>query len=267
MTTPHTHNGGITLDMVRAAQATLARMEAAKKARKQVALDARTPDQVAADNAAKQARSSKTTPTQLDELANHPDGKVRLAVARNKNTPAAALTRLAADPDPTLRAAVAKHTNTTTPTLNQLVGDAHMRVLSAIAGNPATPPAVLHRIVVERPEAKNACQTIAASGKAAPDTFALLAQHPNADVRHALAVNNHATPEALRTVAFDPRTESNALYYLAQRETLPDDVINHLATHPETYIRRTLTLCHPNLSDEQKALITLAGGVTAPLFS
>jgi hypothetical protein len=251
----------LTAEQLAASEASIARRKAAEQARRQALLDGRTPEQVAADEAAKEARSTKTAPERLAKLATHTDGKVRLAVARNKKTTAETLALLATDADPTLRAAVAKHANVTADTLDGLVGDAHMRVLTAIAGDMKAPAEVLHRIVAERPEAVTACRYIAQYQRVPSATFELLAAHDDEDVRFTVSTNPHAPASALRILALDPRTQHWS--YLARHPNLPADAITHLAGHSDIKVRRMLGK-RKDLTPDQETIFQLAGGTDFP---
>jgi hypothetical protein len=203
-------------------------------------------------------------PTRLAELAVHPSEAIRLAVAKNLNATAEVLELVAADAAVHCRTAVVRHPNVKADTLHRLVGDPRLQVVTAIATTRRTPTDVLCRIVAERPEATVACRKIAASRDLPEETFWLLAMNRAWVVRASLGRNPHTPVDVLRSLATDPQVQ----YFtdLATHPNLPADAITHLAGHPDRNVRRAVAV-RKDLTDDQRILIQLAGGVPEQVMS
>ncbi len=92
------------------------------------------------------ARSTRTAPSLLVELASDGRVGVRVAAAANERTPARALTPLADDRSSKVRAAVAGNPDCPGRALTRLGQDKAWRVRHAVAGNRASPVSVLRKL-------------------------------------------------------------------------------------------------------------------------
>jgi hypothetical protein len=157
----------------------------------------------------KEAKSKKTLPARLLELAKTPDPTVQYAVANNPNTPLPALEYLSGHGKWTILKAVAHNKNVSAAILEKLAGHKQPSVVEAVALSPSTPTALLEK----------------------------LSKHPEVSVRRALLGNysHHFTAHLYELLSQD--TEDMVRMDVAFRVECPSSVLEKLASDPYTYTR------------------------------
>lgn len=179
-----------------------------------------------------------TSPRDLTELAKHPNGEVRTAVAGNSGTPVYVLRRLAAEErDP--------------------------KTLAQLAENPSTPADVLTELIGDNQNVhEHVKRGVAANRNTAPDTLNVLAQDPSLRVQTLVAYNEHTPSETLKQLAETTLTleregrvvtrpqhgmfsaSRELLYGVTYNPNTPGSVLGELAEHEEPYVRTSVAV-HP----------------------
>lgn len=203
------------------------------------------------------AESVNTTAGVLEQLAQHDNLEIRLAVALNPNTPAYTLEKMAAE-DSIVLSGVAENPNTPPSILEQLAEDKNSLVRSGVARNPNTPVNLLEQLL--RDNDHNVRQGVAWN----PNVPLLLleqwiklvdgsvvsniALNPIAPVHFlerlamfrcpAVALNPNTPAYILEQYSRDKEAEIRAL--VAQNPNTPTGILEHLAQDENILVRKNV---------------------------
>ena len=147
------------------------------------------------------ARSPKTSPAVLAQLAREDALYIRRAVAENPNAPADALTALADDEGIDVRRAVARHANSPAMALAALARDSDSWVRMSVARNPNSPAEVLSTLSTDKDS--DVRWTVAGNPNTPPATLIALARDKKLYVRESVGENPSTPIEVLSAFVAD----------------------------------------------------------------
>ncbi|WP_298617905.1 RNA-guided endonuclease TnpB family protein [uncultured Thermosynechococcus sp.] len=138
------------------------------------------------------------------------DNNNRIQKARNRRTSPSELAQLAQDKDWRVREAVAEHPQTPVKELTQLARDKRWEVRKAVARNPQVPPEVLTRLAED--EAFHARYAVAENPKTPEGVLTQLARDERWEVRLAVAKHPQTPVQVLTQLAQNKRVSLSLTY-------------------------------------------------------
>jgi len=160
------------------------------------------------------ARHPNASPQTLTKLADHDDANVKNLVAGNRNTPPSVLDKLADHKDWAIQLSVAKNPNTSADTLKKLAGSADVEVKDAVVNHPGMTTELLVDLCdtndlafIELAVHKlpfNDSEEVSKVGEPKFGSLLMkLAEHPNAQVRQAVAGSKFTESYVLQSLSKD----------------------------------------------------------------
>ena len=188
-------------------------------------------------------------PVQLELVKCDPD--VREALARNDNLGAPAQLLLARDPSTEVRRVLAEHPNLTSAALQYLTADVE-EVQAGLAGNHHLGSALL-QMGLSQHESESVRVALAGNHALNIEIQARLLKDTNPKVREALAGNGDLAENILEALMHDEHDDVRERLVRWRDSVLPG-VQRHLATDPNTDIRKYLARASDLLDDVQQQL-------------